>query len=114
VPKAKLSLGRVAGGTIRLADAAEQIIVCEGLEDGLTINQETHRPVWVAAGASMLPAIRFPACVKSVAIGGDDDDAGRAAARKAAEAFAWRGLRTSMFFPTAAKDFNQELMGAQK
>jgi DNA primase len=109
VPKAKLSLGRVSGGAIRLAPVTRELVVCEGLEDGLTLQQELGRAVWVAAGASMLPAMRFPDIVRSVAIGGDNDDAGRAAAIKAAEAYSLRGLSARVFFPVAGKDFNSEL-----
>ena len=113
VPKPKLSLGRVSGGAIRLAPAAGELIVCEGLEDGLTLQQELGRAVWVAAGASMLPAMRFPDLVRSVAIGGDADNAGQAAAHKAADAFALRGLSARVFFPADAKDFNDSLRGVQ-
>lgn len=112
VPKAKLSLGRVSGGAIRLAACAASLIVCEGLEDGLTLQQELGRAVWVAAGASMLPAMIFPAGVQSVAIGGDNDNAGQLSARKAAETFAHRGIESRVFFPVDAKDFNDELRGA--
>lgn len=112
VPKAKLSLGRVAGGAIRLAPQASEMIVTEGLEDGLTLQQEVGRAVWVSAGASMLPSMQFPAGVEGVAIGGDNDDAGREAAEKAAMTFARRGLRARIFFPIDAKDFNAELMEA--
>ena len=109
VPKAKLSLGRVSGGAIRLAPSSAALVVCEGLEDGLTLQQELGRSVWVAAGASMLPNMAFPAEVRTVAIGGDNDLAGRIAANKAAESFALRGLTTRVFFPVTAKDFNAEL-----
>lgn len=112
VPKPKLSLGRVAGGAIRLAPAAAELVVCEGLEDGLTLMQELGRAVWVAAGASMLPKMQFPVGVRAVAIGGDGDDAGRAAAQGAAQAFGGRGLGARMFFPLEGfKDFNDELRG---
>lgn len=110
VPKPKLSLGRVAGGAIRLAPCARTMIVCEGLEDGLSLAQELGQAVWVAAGASMLPQMQFPCGVQSVAIGGDADDAGRTAAHKAAKAFAARGIECRKFFPLDAKDFNAELM----
>jgi DNA primase len=110
VPKPKLSLGRVSGGAIRLAPAAQELIVCEGLEDGLTLQQTLGRAVWVAAGASMLPAMRFPPAVRSVAIGGDADAAGEAAAWKAKLAFAGQGLIARTFFPLGAKDFNAEIM----
>lgn len=114
VPEAKLSLGRVSGGAIRLAPAAGEMVVCEGLEDGLTLQQDLGRAVWVAAGASMLPAMRFPESVRRVAIGGDNDEAGRAAAGKASRAFADRGLQVRTFFPVDGKDFNAELMGRSR
>lgn len=110
VEKPKLSLGRVSGGAIRLAEWPAKLIVCEGLEDGLSLQQVLGQAVWVAAGASMMPSMGFPAGVRSVMIGGDNDDAGRAAARKAAESFALRGLEAGMFFPLHAKDYNAELM----
>jgi DNA primase len=109
VPKAKLSLGRVSGGAIRLAPAAGELTVTEGLEDGLSLQQQRGGAVWVAAGASMLPKMDFPELVRAIAIGGDADDAGRAAARAAADAYIARGLVSRVFFPVAAKDFNDEL-----
>ena len=109
VPKPKLSLGRVSGGAIRLAPCSASLVVCEGLEDGLTLQQELGQAVWVACGTTMLPQMQFPPGVRSVAIGGDGDDAGRAAARKAAEAYSLHNIAARVFFPIDAKDFNQEL-----
>ncbi len=114
VPKAKLSLGGVSGGAIRLAPAAAQLCVTEGLEDGLTLQQEQGRAVWVAAGSSMLPKMLFPIGVNKIDIGGDGDEPGRVAAAKAAEAFGGRGIATRCFYPLDGhKDFNAELMGMQ-
>ena len=111
VSKPKLSLGKVSGGAIRLAPLdGGDLIVCEGPEDGLSLLQALRRPVWVAAGASMLPAMRFPSSIRQIAIGGDNDAPGREAARKAADSFAQRGIESRVFFPVDAKDFNQELM----
>ena len=111
VPVPKLSMGRVAGGAVRLAGAAERLTVCEGIEDGLTIAQETRQPVWVACGSSMLRNIVFPAGTRAVVIGGDNDSAGREAVEKAAASYAERGLVSSAFYPAAGfKDFNQQLM----
>ncbi|AKM06119.1 DUF7146 domain-containing protein [Pelagerythrobacter marensis] len=112
VPAPKLSLGRVSGGAIRLAPIANNIVVCEGLEDGLSLRQELGVSVWVAAGSAMLRSMRFPDPVREVAVGGDNDNAGREAAAKAAEAFALRGLASSVFFPPVPfKDFNDNLRG---
>lgn len=110
--KVKFSLGRVRGGAIRLGPPARSIIVTEGLEDGLTLLQALGRPVWVAAGAGMLPAMRLPEVVGAVVIGADNDPAGLAAADKAAEAFAASGRRVRIMRPAADhKDFNAELTG---
>jgi len=114
LPKAKLSLGTVAGGAIRLGelDPSGMVTVCEGPEDGLSLLSMIGGPVWVAAGASMLPVMRFPPCVRSVVIGADNDAAGEQAARKAAQAFAMRGLSVRIIYPAAGfKDFNDELRG---
>ena len=110
VPKPKLSLGRVSGGAIRLAPCARVLAVAEGLEDSLSIQQETGQAAWCAAGASMLPNMLFPPGIQSVVIGADADDAGERAAVKAAEAFALRGLTTRIIYPLPPfKDFNQEI-----
>ena len=114
VPKAKLSLGKVRCGAIRLAPVARKMVVTEGLEDGLSLQEALGAPVWVACGASMLPSLRFPDFVRDIAIGGDNDEAGRAAADKAAKAFAERGHGVRVFYPTAPyKDFNDELTGVR-
>lgn len=112
----KRSLGRVKGGAIRLGDldGSGTLTVCEGPEDGLSLLEMTGGPVWVAAGASFLPAMRFPPEVRSIVIGADNDPAGREAADKAAHAFADRGLTARIIRPVSwAKDFNDELTGAR-
>lgn len=112
VPKPKLSLGRISGGAVRLAPCARSITVCEGIEDGLAVMQETGRAVWAALGTSNLGAIRFPVRPDEVVIAGDSDDAGRAAARKAADAYAAQGLSARLVFPLPGyKDFNAEVQG---
>lgn len=113
-PKAKYSLGNVIGGSIQLGAPAASILVTEGLEDGLTLAQALGRSVWVAAGTSMMPQMTFADITRAVVIGADGDDAGAAAAAKAAEAFAHAGLATRIMRPTPPfKDFNAELMGAR-
>lgn len=114
VPQPKLSLGRVRGGAIRLGDpdGTGRVTVCEGPEDGLSLAAMLGGPVWVAAGATFLPAMQFPPEVRSVLIGADNDPAGRDAADKAARAFAARGLAVRILRPLDGfKDFNDELRG---
>jgi DNA primase len=116
VPKPKLSLGTIKGGAIRLGDldGSGGLTVCEGPEDGLSLALMLGGPVWVAAGASFLPAMRFPPQVRAIVIGADNDPAGREAADKAARAFARRGLSVRIIRPLEGfKDFNDELQGGR-
>ncbi|MXO85232.1 virulence-associated protein E [Altererythrobacter aurantiacus] len=110
VPKPKLSLGRVRCGAIRLAPVSRHLTVCEGLEDGLSLQEAIGGPVWVACGASNLPSMRLPDFVRDVAIGGDNDASGRAAAENAARTMSARGHGVRVFYPSPPhKDFNEEL-----
>ncbi|MEM1051163.1 MAG: CHC2 zinc finger domain-containing protein [Pseudomonadota bacterium] len=109
VPKPKLSLGSISGGAIRLGPLAADMVLCAGVEDGLSLVQELGRSVWAVPGDSNLASVRFPPFVKSVAVGGDNDASGRSSTEKAARAYDERGLDVRMFFPTHAKDFNEQL-----
>ena len=109
VPKPKLSLGSVSGGAIRLGPVTDDMVLCAGVEDGLSLLQELGRPVWAVPGDSNLASVGFPAPVRSVAIGGDNDRSGRDNAERAARAYDERGLDAWVFFPTQAKDFNEQL-----
>lgn len=116
VAKPKRSLGQVKGGAIRFGDldGSGVVTVCEGPEDGLSLLELFGGPVWVAAGAVFMPHMQFPAGVRSIVIGADNDPAGRDAAQSAAQAFAARGLSVRIIRPIGgAKDFNDELRGAR-
>lgn len=115
VAKAKLSLGSIRGGAIRLGEHIPKMVVCEGLEDGLTLRQEIRLPVLVSAGASNLSAMQLPGNVYDVTIGADNDKAGFTAAAMAADAFVNKGVAARIIQPLGGhKDFNAELMAALK
>ena len=109
----KLSLGRVRGGAIRLADPAAELVLCEGLEDGLSLAQELPGAcVWAAPGAGMLAAMILPPCVARLTIAADNDAAGEHAAIRAAERFASEGRQVRIMRPDLAfKDWNDQLRG---
>lgn len=109
----KLSLGRVRSGAIRLAEPAEELVLCEGLEDGLSLAQEMPGAhVWAAPGAGMLPAMSLPSIVLRVIIAADNDAPGEEAAMRAAERFASEGRHVRIMRPDPAyKDWNDQLRG---
>lgn len=113
VPKPKLSLGRIGGSAIRLAPPAGELVICEGLEDGLTLQQEIGIATWVAAGVGNMRTMRLPIGVRSVIIGADADPSGEAGAQEAAKRFAAEGRRVRIIRPFEGfADFNDELQGA--
>lgn len=107
----KQSLGQIRGGAVRLGPEASEIIVCEGLEDGLTVHELLpSTPVWVALGTGNMPAIVLPPSIKCVLVAGDNDAPGRAAVEKACEAFRIQGRHAAAIFPGHTYgDFNDQL-----
>lgn len=113
VPAVRLVMGEVRGHAIRLGDARDKLIICEGLEDGLTLHQKLDgHPVWVSAGASLMAAMMIPATVHTLVIAADNDAAGELAAQQAANVHNTHGRDVRIMRPAAAfKDFNDQLRG---
>lgn len=110
VEKPKLSKGTIKGSAARLGGTGHALIVCEGLEDGLSIWREMPgTPVWVAAGAGMMAYMQLPDHCSEVTIAADNDNAGRQAAENTAIAFQLQGKRTRIMRPSPEfKDFNEQ------
>ncbi len=114
VPTPKLSLGNLSGGAIRLAPPAECMAIAEGIETALSFMALSGLPTWATAGTSMMPRVRFPEIVREVVIAADGDAPGRAAAAKAADAYAAAGLTVRTVTPAPGfGDFNDEIRGAR-
>jgi putative DNA primase/helicase len=60
VEPAKMMLGSAKGGAIRLAPAEHEVMLCEGIETGLSVLQVTGIPVWAALSTSGLKTIEVP------------------------------------------------------
>lgn len=88
-------LGRVAGGAVRLAPAAETIVIGEGIETTLAAMQHTGLPGWAALSTSGLMRLVPPAIVGTVIIAADHDAnyAGERAARAATDRWLAEGRR---------------------
>jgi DNA primase len=112
VPNPRLSLGQLRGNSVRLGKATDQLIICEGLEDGLTLFQKLGVPVWVACGAGFMRTMVIPDTVRSLTIGADNDPPGEIAALRAADVFAVGGREVRIMRPKPEfKDFNDQLRG---
>ena len=109
----KLSLGQTRGCAVRLGPVARRIILLEGPEDGLTLRQKhPDESIWISLGTGGLPYVELPDEVEQVALGGDNNAAGRAAIAAAAESYAAQGRETATFFPDPRfEDFNDEHLG---
>lgn len=122
IPKAKLVLGKYAGGTIRLwrgksnkplADApdGDTVAICEGIEDGLTV--AISCPDWrvlAAVSISNFANIELPPQVLDLVLIADrDGENSQALAARDAALHRWRieGRRVRVALPPEGfKDFN--------
>ena len=113
VPEAKLSLGNIAGGAIRLAPVAAAMTIAGGLEDGLSIQLMFGKAVWAVTGEGNMASLILPDMVTCVTIGADADHSGEHHAQRAAARFNLQGRTAKIIRPLSPyKDFNAELMGA--
>lgn len=90
-PDAKKVLsGGFAGAAVRLADADDELAVCEGIETGIAVLLATGKPVWCALGAGNLEKLWLPETVRSACIYGDNDADGDFTGQASAYALARR------------------------
>ena len=95
----RLSLGRIAGGAVRLTPFAARLQLTESIEDGLALLQMTGRPTWAVPGAGFMESFEPPAEVREVVLAPDADEAGLAAIAKAAPKLAKLGLTIGTMLP---------------
>jgi len=112
VSAAKMALGSIGNGAVRLAPAGPVLGLCEGVEDAFSAMQIFEIPVWAACGAR-LEAVALPQETREVHLFGDNDGPGREAIARAA-ASVTEGGRTAVlrFPPEEFKDWNQALQEA--
>ncbi len=106
VTKPKMMIGRCGGGAVRLAPAGPELILSEGLETGLSVQQATGLPVWATLSTASLRSVILPPEVKTVIIAADADEPGEEAAQKAAKRFLAEGRTVKIARPPQGMDFN--------
>lgn len=117
VPDPRRTLGYVKGGAIRLGHATDELIICEGLEDGLSLFQQMDGAiaVWVAGEAAFLSLMMIPPEISKLTVAADNDEPGERAALKAANTFSVGNRDVRIMHPDPAfKDFNDQLQGIRR
>lgn len=79
-----------SGAAVRLAEATDELAVCEGIETGIAVFLATGKPVWCALSAGNLEKLWVPDTVRSVCVYGDNDADGDFTGQASAYAVARR------------------------
>jgi hypothetical protein len=111
---AKMMQGPCAGGAVALSEAQGPLVVCEGVETGLSlVSGLLTRPatVWAALSTSGVKSLALPKAAGELIIATDSDDggAGWAAGQTLAERAASRGWTVSLWPAPSGQDWNDVL-----
>lgn len=113
VPKRTYAIeeGALNGGAIRLFDAADHLLVAEGIETAMSAGMIFGIPCWSTVNAGMMERLELPEFVRQVTICADRDKnfRGQVAAYKLAERLTKEGRKVCVQMPVN-KDFNDDLM----
>jgi hypothetical protein len=110
VSPARMSLGPIRAGAVRLVPVAKKILVGEGIETVLSVMKSTGTPGWAALSTSGLRTLVLPRVVETVILLADADPAGEAAAQDAAARWIREGRRVRIARPSGGyNDFNDML-----
>lgn len=111
---AKMMLGPCAGGAVALADGLGPLVVCEGIETGLSLASGLlgePATVWAALSAPGMKALRLPERPGRLIVAMDGDDAGESAGRALAGAAYARGWQVTLLPAPRGLDWNDVLQG---
>lgn len=109
---AKMMQGPCAGGAVCLAEAEGPLVVCEGIETGLSLASGLLRgpaTIWAALSTSGMRGLHLPAMAGRLTIASDGDEPGREAANTLAERSAALGWKVSLLPAPNGRDWNDVL-----
>lgn len=116
VPNVKRTNGVLGGVAVQLAPAGPTVVLAEGPETGMSVQQATGLPTWITLGVSNYTSAPVPPETRHVLIAADLEEAGNGlvAALKAADHWERQGKEAGLLLPadpaTDAKiDFNDVL-----
>ena len=116
VETAKAMLGSVAGGAVRLSASGGLVVVCEGIETGLSLLSGIIPgavAVWAALSTSGMKGLVLPdlsGSSASLLVATDGDEAGRVAGTALATRAAMAGWSVSLLPAPDGYDWNDVLM----
>ncbi len=97
--RGRYSLGKIAGGAVRLTPPAKRLQLAESVEDALALMQITGRATWAVPGAGLMEKFEPPPECETVVLAPDNDEAGQKAIEKAARALMARGVKVEVLLP---------------
>lgn len=112
IDPAKAMLGTVAGGAVRLSAGAGKLVVCEGIETGLSLVSGLLRSpatVWAALSTSGMKRLTLPSDPGRLTVATDGDNAGRSAGNALGERAVALGWAVSLLPAPEGRDFNDIL-----
>lgn len=113
---AKMMLGPCAGGAVRLSESAGPLVVCEGMETGLSLLSGLltgPHTVWAALSTSGMKGLMLPRQVGDLIIATDGDDAGVKAGEKLGSRATTCGWNVSLMPAPDGQDWNDVLQGGR-
>ena len=116
VNPAKMMLGSIKGGAVRLAPPGPRMGIAEGIETALACQQATGIPTWAALSSGNLAQVALPpvSATTEVMIFADRGDVGIKAAEAAAVRLRREGRRVWIAVPSnGCNDFNDLLLSGR-
>lgn len=111
---AKMMLGPCSGGAVRLSETLGPLVVCEGIETGLSLLSGLligPHTVWAALSTSGIKSLTLPRRPRALIIATDGDAAGRAAGNHLAHIATQLGWKVSLMPAPTGFDWNDVLQG---
>jgi len=110
---AKMMLGPCAGGAVRLSESDGPLVVCEGIETGLSLLSGLLKgpaAVWATLSTSGMKALDLPPTPGKLIVATDGDEPGCEAGNKLATRATALGWKVSLLPAPDGKDWNDVLM----
>lgn len=116
IEPSKAMLGAVAGGAVHLTANGEKLVICEGIETGLSLASGLIRGpalIWAALSTSGMKALTLPGTPGLLTVATDGDDPGREAGRALALKATKAGWKVNLLPAPDGRDWNDVLARGQ-